>query len=177
MNTTQSGQFPRLSFWCAQPLGRDQARDLLATAERRRQAYLRRGRSCVTCELQAQVARFWLGEQTADHFAVLRARLRNAGARARALVDLTEGQLLISRRMDGAFSRLKRGFALAEPLLSPADYFALLRRHHQLAVLPLSPAPLPPEGLEGLLATAAVMERMGGGRERRVESDPNDLYG
>lgn len=83
----------------------------------------------------------------------------------------------MSRRLEGARSRLERGFATAEPLLSPADYFLVLKRHRHLSVLPLSPTPLPAEPLDGLLATAAVMERMGGGRKRRTQSDPNDLYG
>lgn len=156
---------------------REQARALLEEAERRGQGYVRRGHSCLTCELQHLAARFWLEEPTADHFDVLRARLRDSGARARALVDLSEGQLRMSRRLEGALSRLERGFATAEPLLSPGDYFTLLKRHRRLAVLPLSPIPLPPEGLGGLLATAAVIERMGGRRNRAIKSDPNDMYG
>lgn len=177
MRDPPSFRFPRLSLWCADPLTREQAHDLLERAERRGQAYLRRGRSCLTCELQRLAARFWLEEPTGDHFDVLRARLRDSGSRARALVELTEGQLLMSRRLRGALSRLERGFAVSEPLLSPADYFAVLKRHRQLAVLPLSPTPLPPEGLEGLLATGAVIARMGGGKKTAPKSDPNDIYG
>jgi len=172
-----TSRFLRLSFWCAEPLTREQARTLLERAEQRTQAYLRRGRSCLTCDLQHLIARFWLGEPTADHFDVLRARLKQSRARARALVELAEGQLLMSHRLEGALERLQRGFAIAEPLLSPGDYFTVLNRHRQLALLPLSATPMPGEGLEGLLATAGVIEKMGGAGKPPIKSDPSDLYG
>ena len=169
--------FLRLSCWCAEPLSREQARALLGRAEQRAQGYLRRGYGCVTCDLQRLIARFWLGEPTANHFDVLRARLQDSGARAQALVDLTEGQLLMSHRLEGAGERLRRGFATAEPLLSPGDYFTLLNRHRQLALLPLSSTPMPAEGLGGLLATARVIEKMGGEEKAPIKSDAKDLYG
>jgi len=165
-----------LGMWHGDPLAAAAAQDLQARAQQR-QRRGRRQRRCRTCALQELVARYWLGEDLNALYHHVLPLLRRS-AHGHALLELITGQLLLSRRLDAARQHLERGFHLASRLFTPADYLAVLKRHQQLAHLPLSATPLPAMPLAQLLVTAQVIERMAGGRRGlRGKHDPTDLYG
>ncbi len=148
-----------LGQWYADPLSAETARACLARATQRRQTRFRRGASCISCELAEMIARFWLGESVDDRYQRLSHRCRTSH-RGKALVELVYGQLLISRRLDGAWLHLDTGFEEARLLFAPADYFMVLQRHQQLRHLPLGTEPLQPEPLSHLLTSARVIEQL-----------------
>jgi hypothetical protein len=162
-----SPSFCSLGRWHGDPLSREEAARLRARLEARETERLRRGgRGCFACRLGMLIARFWEAEPIADEYAKLAALARRRHSpRARALLELIYGQLLSARRLPGAGLHLEQGFAEGRNLFAPADYFVVLKRHALLRLLP------PGEGaamdLEGLLTTARVIERMGGGRRPR----------
>ncbi|GAB4301356.1 MAG: hypothetical protein Kow0096_22120 [Thiohalomonadaceae bacterium] len=165
-----------LGMWHGDPLAAAAAQALLARA-RQRQRRGQRQRRCRTCALQELVARYWLGEDMAALYHHALPLLRRS-AHGRALLELITGQLLLSRRLNGARQHLERGFHLASRLFTPADYLAVLKRQQQLACLPLGDTPLPAATLTQLLTTAQVIERMEGGRRPpQGKHDPTDLYG
>ena len=170
--------FCALGRWYADPLTPQQAQTLLEETRTRRHPRAGRNRRCYTCQLQELVARYWLGEAVQDEYQRLAQRLRHT-SHGRALLELIYGQLLMSRRLSAARRHLDEGFRRAVPLLSTTDYFAILRRHQQLARLPLTDNELPPQTLAALLTTAAVIERMTQGAPQwpAVRPDPDDIQG
>ncbi len=165
-----------LALWHADPLDAEAARTLLERAQQRQ----RRGqrlRRCRTCVLQELVARCWLGEDIDALYRHALPLLRQS-AHGRALLEIVTGQLLLSRRLNGARQHLEDGFHLASRLFTPADYLAVLNRRQQLAHLPLGETSLPAATLAELLTTAQVIDRLeGDGRRLRGKHDPTDLYG
>ncbi|MEW6645584.1 MAG: hypothetical protein AB1450_00070 [Pseudomonadota bacterium] len=165
-----------LGMWHGDPLDTAAAQALRVRAQQR-QRRGQRQRRCRTCLLQDLIAGYWLGEDIAAlHRHAL--PLLQRSAHSRALLELITGQLLLSRRLNGARQHLERGFHLASGLFTPADYLTVLKRQQQLASLPLADTPLPAATLAQLLTTAQVIERMEGGRRRpQGKHDPTDLYG
>lgn len=166
-----------LGRWYAEPLDDDAARGLLNRADLRERRSLRQGRNCCTCRLLRLVAHFWL-----DHDAETAYRSAETAcgrsAHGRALTSLIRGQLLASRRRAGAARQLRAGFEAAAGIFSPADYFAVVRRHALLENLPPSKNPVPPTALNELVTAAAVAARLA----RRVHRtpgafDPSDTHG
>ncbi|MFA5529862.1 MAG: hypothetical protein WDA11_04250 [Thiohalomonadaceae bacterium] len=166
--------FMRLGRWYADPCTEATARTVLARIESREQRRRRRGQGSLALRLAALPARAALGEPIEQDYERLTALTARRGTRARALVELVYGQVLMTRRRPGAMAHLNQGFALARHLFAPGDYFVVLKRHTLLALLP--PADLPPEPLDGLLTTARVMARMGV-RQNQVRHDANDTFG
>ena len=93
------------------------------------------------------------------------------------MCELIHGQLLASRKLCGAQRHLENGFDLADDHLPPAAYFALLRRHEQLAWLPCHEQPSPAQGLAELLAEAAVIRKLEGKRSLMAPHNSTDTLG
>jgi len=157
-----------LAGWYAEPLEARHAEALLVQARGHvRQAYA--GGSCAFGGLLQQlIARFWLGRGIEQEAASLLATAQPV--RERALVELVHGQLLLSVRQRAAPAHLAAGFRLAADLLSPQDYFILLKRHEWLHALPLQIRPLAAQGLQQLLIEAGVIRRLRGSRGERPRS-------
>ncbi len=172
----EHGQQTLLARWFGDPMTEQAARGLLQTAERRWRARVRRGSECRTCQMQRLVARFWLGEPVETEFELM-LRLNARTAHGHTLACLLYGQLLMSRRLNGAMEYLDRGFMEGRHLFGTGDYFRLVKRHELLRRLPLSPSAMPAEPLERLLTAARVMERLGGPHHPAPASDPNDTFG
>ncbi len=157
-----------LAGWYAEPLEQAQAQALRAQAQRTiRQAYAS-GSCAFGGRLQQLMARFRLGhsiEQEADSLLVT-----SQAVRERALIELVHGQLLLSVRGADAMRHLDAGFRLAADLLSPEEYFAVLKRHEWLRILPLQAQPLAAQGLQQLLAEAVVIRRLRGRHGERPRS-------
>ncbi len=88
------------------------------------------------------IGRYWLGRPVAADYEVLLAGARDD--RARALVELVYGQLLVARKRPGALAHLEAGFRLARPWLSAQEYLAVMRRHQQLGRLYPAAGTAPP---------------------------------
>lgn len=149
-----------LGHWYAEPLTHAVAEAQLRQAQHlQHQAHRARSR-CSACPFHELIARFWLGRS----IDVLTAQLSHAGnpPRRRALTELVRGQLLMSRRLDGAMERLRNGFYLAGPYLQAVEYFQILKRHELLAYLPLGHRPAPAQGLAALLREAQVIQQLQG---------------
>jgi hypothetical protein len=126
--------------------------------------------------LRQLVARFWLGRPVQLYYQASRAMV--ADVPNRALLELVYGQLLMSRKLQGAMAHLDQGFGLAGPHLAPKDYFVVLRRHRFLSRLYLSAAGGQPRGLTDLLAEAAAIEALEGARVAASRGgDPTDTVG
>lgn len=151
-----------LAAWYADPLPRGTARLLHEMARRERQARLCRGESCFHLELLQLVCCYWLDSGAGLAYRQLVSLAHDAAGQA--LLELVYGQLLISRKLHAAHSHLEHGFALAAQGLESVDYITLVRRHEQLAWLPLGDAPATPAPLAVLLREAAVIARLTGGR-------------
>jgi hypothetical protein len=165
-----------LAAWHAAPLGPAQAAGALERARARlREAYLA-GRGATAARLQEMIALQWLGHPIDSNYRSLVGVAREP--RERALTELVYGQLLMSHRLAGAHHHLQVGFALAAPLLGPADYLEVMKRHELLAHLPLSAQAAAPQGLDALLAEAAVIRRLqAAGPRARPPQNPCDTLG
>lgn len=164
-----------LSGWYAEPMTRAQAERLLETAKARQQAAYHQGESAFHAQLQELIARFWMERPIAAGFASLQAATPDAANLA--LSELVYGQLLASRKLCGALQHLENGFDLASDLLPPAGYFALLRRHEQLAWLPCGEQATPAFGLADLLTEAAVIRQLEGRRNTPMLHSQLDTLG
>lgn len=150
-----------LAGWYGEPMTMAQAEALARTAQ---QGLRRRpvpgALPPLPCRLQWLISGFWRGREVgaeADNLAAVA-----PDERTRALVELIHGQLLASVRRHGALARLDAGFALAAHLLSPEEYFLVLKRHEGLRALPWHGRPASPQGLESLLREAGVIRRLRG---------------
>lgn len=156
--------FVSLGRWYATPLSPEQARQLLARVEAKERIRLRRASSCTACRLVKLIARYWLGECIdADYQAMIARFQKRHSPRARVLLELIYGQLLLARRRRGALPHLERAFAEGRHLFAPGDYFTVLKRHALFRRLPVE-ADGPALSLEELLVTARVIERLQGDR-------------
>ncbi len=97
--------------------------------------------------------------------------------RARALAELVYGQLLLSRKLTGAFDHLGAGFSLAGPMMMAEDYLNVRRRHALLRRLELASTPASPHSLDALLVEAAVIVKLEGRSMPRFTHDPCDTSG
>lgn len=150
-----------LAAWYARPLDVRDAGTLLELAQAAIQQRLRSGEDCHALQLLVLLCRFWAGADVRADYLEL-AVLPAAGDHQRALLDLVYGQLLVSRKLNGATRYLAQGFARAAGLLAGGDYFQVLRRHELLAFLALADRPAPARDLPELLAEAAVIRRLRG---------------
>lgn len=159
-----------LARWYATPLDHDTARALLDHAQQREALRVRHGKSCYTCRLQRMIAHYWLGKEVDEEFRALTQRLHNT-AHGRILAELIYGQLLMSQRRNGAMAALDHAFYAARHLLTPSDYFVLLKRNNLLRRLPLATEGQKGLFLDELLTTSAVIERMTNMQQPRGRRD------
>jgi len=108
--------------------------------------------------VQQLLCHFWMDVPTSLEYRQLTASATLQ--RDRALLELVYGQLLLSRRQRPAQRHLDRGFSLGVAYLAATDYFLLVRRHDLLRYIPLSAVPVAPQGLQSLLAEAAVIRQL-----------------
>lgn len=167
-----------LTHWYAEPLSNEKAEALLQLAEKRQQERLKRNGTAYLSPLLKLIALHWLGEATEGYYHYLLSK-RSKSVHAEILKPLIYGQLLMSKKMEGAMEYLDDAFHQARLLLRPEDYFVLMKRHQDLRNIPLSKQPTAGETLEGLLKTGGVIGRMVdslGGRAGFTH-DPSDTYG
>ncbi len=122
------------------------------------------------------ISAFWSGADPAMAYESLGGLLGEEG-RERALLELVQGQLLMSRRLPGAMDHLDRGFRLAVPWLGARDYFRVLKRHELLRELPPAVSPQPPRDLDALLTEARVIRRLRRGRPQPPSFSRRDTLG
>ncbi|MEF3193068.1 MAG: hypothetical protein K6346_02440 [Halothiobacillaceae bacterium] len=95
----------------------------------------------------------------------------------RAAVELITGQVMLARRLKGAWAWLDAAEKrLAHGLPGPG-YLELLRRHAMLRTLPLFDQPKPMRPLKELLAIAAAISRLEGIKRPNYAMDPRDTVG
>lgn len=163
--------------WYAQPLTATAAAGLQFEARRSVQSALAGGAARgqpLAARLAELIAGFWQGRTVALDYRSLTA---THPPEVVAVVELIYGQLLISRKLAGAWEHLERGFALAVPQLAPADYFALLRRHELLRILPLGSEASAARTLPDLLTEARVIRRLQPAGRRPGDSRHDDTLG
>lgn len=162
--------------WYADPLSPLEAEQLYERASTRLRCCLRGRCGCFTAQMLQKIAIFWLEERLtqlhiADH------------PHKHALITLIDGQLLMSRQLQGASEQLERGFQLAMPFLRAGDYFVLVEQHRLLRLIPLHQQPQPPQSLTSLLTMAAVINRLQPQSDIRARykegglHNPDDIYG
>ncbi len=122
------------------------------------------------------ISAFWAGADPAMAYESLGGLLGDEGPE-RALLELVQGQLLMSRRLPGAMAYLDRGFRLAVPWLGAREYFRVLKRHELLRELPPAPSPQPPRDLDALLTEARVIRRLRRGRPQSPFFSHRDTLG
>jgi len=149
-----------LAAWYGEPLAVVDAESLYAGAEQTLRSRLCAGLPVFQLHVLQLLARYWIGVPVSLAYQQLAASA--AGKRDRALLEIVCGQLLLSRRQRPALQHLDCGFRLAAGYLEAADYFLLVRRHDLLRHLSLSTVQLAPQGLQSLLAEAAVIRQLQG---------------
>lgn len=160
--------------WYAAPLTPNVATELDVQARQAVQQALASGGLSLAPKLAELIAGFWLGRAVAlDH----RSLIATQPPESQAVVELIYGQLLISRKIEGALEHLDRGFILAIPQLAPGEYFALLRRHELLRALPLRATASEPQILSDLLTEARVIRRLQPYGRRRTAHPHDDTLG
>jgi hypothetical protein len=165
-----------LGGWHADPISASDARSLLQDAHRQQQRAIATGSDRLVGSIREMIARFWLDRAIEPHFRNL-IKLA-ADQRARAIVELVYGQLLMSRRLIGAMDHLRNGYAVGSKYLGPAEYFHVMKRHELLTYLPLSPRPSDPMDLASLLREAAVIRELKGRGGRPAPcADQGDTLG
>ena len=160
---------PLLAVWHAEPVPEAVARERYAEAERAYGEALRQGACAFLARWRMLTLRFWRGRSVTMDLLELRAACSDDARRA--LVELTFGQLLVSRGLEPGHGQLETGFRLAVSYLSARDYREVARRHRLLARLPLGSHARPPRGLVALMREAGVIERLEGGPPRQPLTD------
>lgn len=178
MIATETRSLGILARWYAEPLSHDAAKTLLKLCAEREQLKLKQYGSPYLAPYLKLIALHWLDEPTDGHYQYLRSR-NSVSAHAEVLKPLIYGQLLISKKIEGAIEYLDEAFQQGRLLFRPEDYFVVMKRHQLLAKLPTGDHPSHGEGLNSLLTTAAVIDRMGKTQQGRpdFDHDPNDTYG
>ncbi len=117
-----------------------------------------------------------MGQRKATIMIWLCAPVSATGAPGRS-PNLYYGQLLLSRKLTGAFEHLSAGFSLAGPMMAAEDYLNVRRRHALLRRLELASTPASPHSLDALLVEAAVIVKLEGRSMPRFTHDPCDTSG
>lgn len=159
-----------LSGWFGDPLPPGEAAALLDRARQQQRVALAAGQGVFRLQVLERICHAWLDsepEQTGEQLAAVA-----LDEHACALALLVEGQLSCAHKLQGAMDCLERGFYHAAPLLPPAGYFALVRRHERLAFLPFSADAASPQPLDALLREADVVAKLRSG-ERLIDIKPH----
>ncbi|MEF3194050.1 MAG: hypothetical protein K6346_07540 [Halothiobacillaceae bacterium] len=155
-----------LAAWHAEPLAQDKAEARLA----------RLGTAMAWDDrLEALHLRLMLGLPAMMQREVLMAEADDD--LQRAAVELITGQVMLARRLKGAWAWLDAAEKrLAHGLPGPG-YLELLRRHAMLRTLPLFDQPKPMRPLKELLAIAAAISRLEGMKRPDYAGDQRDTLG
>jgi hypothetical protein len=149
-----------LAVWYGEPLATGCAENLYAETDKALMQRLCAGQPVFQLQLIQLLCHYWMELSISLEYLQLTALA--SGKRDRALLELVYGQLLVSRRRKPALQHLDHGFRLAADYLEATDYFLLVRRHDLLRYIPLSDAGVAPQGLQSLLAEAAVIRQLQG---------------
>ncbi len=161
--------------WYATPLSGGAAAAFTQAAHHAAQRALAEGREAWRPRLGDLIGQYWSGRPVELDY---RSLMATAPQEARPLVELVYGQLLVSRKRSGALLHLDRGFTLLTPVLSPGDYFALLKRHELLRMLILTETAASPLDLPELLVEARVIRRLRqGGSGPVIDLSHDDTLG
>lgn len=166
---------PSLAAWYAEPLAATDAEHLNAATERAMRSRLCAGQPVFPLHVLQLLCHYWMAVSISLEYRQLSASA--TGQRDQALLEIVHGQLLLSRRQWPALQHLDRGFSLAARHLEATDYFLLVRRHDLLRHLPLSAAPAAPQGLQSLLAEAAVIRELQGAGQQTCSGSHRDTTG
>jgi hypothetical protein len=147
-----------LAAWYGEPLSAGDAAGLYATTEKALRYRLCAGLPVFQLHVLQLLGHYWMGISISLEYQQLAACATEK--RDRALLELVYGQLLFSRRQWPALQHLDRGFRLASGYLEATDYFLLVRRHDLLRFIPMSEERVAPQGLQSLLAEAAVIRQL-----------------
>ena len=147
-----------LAAWYGEPVAAADAEWLCAGTEKTLRSRLCAGLPAFQLHVLQLLGHFWMDVSIALEYKQLAASA--TGKRDRALLEIVYGQLLFSRRQWPALQHLDRGFRLASGYLEATDYFLLVRRHDLLRFIPMSEERVAPQGLQSLLAEAAVIRQL-----------------
>ncbi len=165
-----------LTKWYANPQSIKEAQQNIARLNQHQQIRYRRGIGCRICQLQLLIAHFWLDADIKPEIETLLQQNQHQ-RRFNALINLVYGQLLISKRLNGAHHFLNEAFKLSSPLLTTENYFKIYHQHQLLKALPLNEKALPAEDLKTLITMAEVILRFPQQKKHKYRFDPSDLYG
>ncbi len=164
-----------LAAWYGEPLAFSDAGRLCAEAERLLRSRLCAGRPVFQLQVMQLLGRYWMGYSTSLGYLHLAAS--TSAQRDRALLEIVFGQLLMSRKQHPALRHLDSGFRLAADHIEAGDYFLLVRRHDLLRQIPLSEKAAAPQGLQSLLAEAAVIRQLRGAERYACGVSHHDTLG
>lgn len=166
---------PSLAAWYGEPMAAAAAACLYTDTEKALRSRLCAGLPAFQLHILQLLGHYWMDVSIALEYQQLAASA--TGQRDRALLEIVYGQLLFSRRQQPALEHLDRGFRLAAGSLGAQDYFLLVRRHELLRHIPLSATRAAPQGLQSLLAEAAVIRRLQGAARRSCCNSHHDTIG
>jgi hypothetical protein len=149
-----------IGSWFIEPWSPQLAREMRIGARAELQRAYAGGDDSFPGQLRELIATFWLGEPVEYRYQILKAQAVDGW---RPLLELIYGQLLISRGLAPAMRHLDEGFLAASALLSPDDYFRVMRRHDLLRFIPLFQTPRPARTLDELISEARVIQQLTGG--------------
>jgi hypothetical protein len=164
-----------LAAWYGEPLAASDAGRLCADAERLLRSRLCTGLPVFQLQVMHLLGRYWMGSSISLEYRHLAASTRVQ--RDRALLEIVFGQLLMSHKQRPALRHLDSGFRLAAKHIEAVDYFRLVRRHDLLRYLPLSDEAAAPQGLQSLLAEAAVIRQLRGAERYACGVSHHDTVG
>ena len=164
-----------LAAWYGEPLMAADAARLYAGAEKSLCYRLCAGLPVFQLQVLQLLCHYRMDVPVSLEYRQLAASAREK--RDRALLEIVYGQLLLSCRQRPALQHLDSGFRLAADYLEATDYFLLVRRHDLLRHIPLSAAQLAPQGLQSLLAEAAVIRQLQGARRHACSAAHYDTTG
>jgi len=164
-----------LAAWYGEPLALSDALRLCAEAERLLRSRLCTGQPVFQLQVLQLLSHYWMGDSTSLDYQQLAAAATTQ--RDRALLEIVYGQLLLSRRRRPALQHLDCGFGFAAGYLEATDYFLLVRRHDLLRHIPLSDKAAAPQGLQSLLAEAAVIRQLRGAERYACGVSHHDTVG
>jgi hypothetical protein len=170
-----SRQQPTLTTWYGEPPQVAEVVELQARTREALQLNLCQEHAAFNLHVLQLACDYWSRRDAGSSYENLAAVA--VDRRDRALLELVYGQLLMGCKLRPAGEHLARGFRLAVPWLSSAGYFELVRRHERLDCLRLTDMPAPPQGLERLLAEAAVVRHIQQGRRGRGPNEHRDTVG
>jgi hypothetical protein len=172
---TSSNNAQALSAWYANPLSVNEAEQQLCDVRDK----LRQPQDShyLHSRVQEVIARYWLGRDISADIENLQTICKDN--HCRALIKLVYGQLLISRKRQGAMDYLQQGFRQAANLFHASEYLEVMRRHERLKHLVLNEQAAEGRSLEDLLKEADVIMKLKGKKDYHcdVRGDRGDTVG